>query len=103
MGGLGVVERIEQNKAIIHLHSIPVNTGLGHKVLSHVPAEKWYTVDELRPILGLSSRGILKITGYYPVYDDEGRKRNIGLRLYDRDRMIPSKNELIVLFRIYTM
>ena len=96
MGGLGVVKRVEQNKAIIHLQSIPLNTGLGHKVLNHVKAGKWYTVDELRPILGLSSRGILKIAGYYPVYDDDGHKRNIGLRLYDRDRMIPSKNEFIV-------
>ena len=94
MGGIGVVERIEKNKAIIRLESIPLNIGLGHKVLNNVKQEKWYSIDELRSILGLSARGILKIAGYYPVYDSDGNKRNIGLRFCDRNHVIPRKNVL---------
>lgn len=90
MGGIGVVERVKNNTAFIRLQSIPENTGIGHKVLERVKAEKWYSVDDLRSILGLSGRGIMKIAGYYPVYDDEGHKRNIGLTLFDRNRMLPS-------------
>lgn len=89
-GGVAEVLRVEDGAAEILLKAVPQNVGIGRRVLQKQDPERWYSVDELRRPLGLSTRGILKIASYYPVYrEEDDRKWNIGLGLFDYDRVIP--------------
>ena len=89
-GGVAEVLQVEDGAAEILLKTVPQNVDIGRRTLRAQEAERWYSVEELRRPLGLSVRGILKIAGYYPVYLEEGdRKWNIGVGLFDIDRVIP--------------
>ena len=92
-GSVGTVESIgDDGQVILHLHTIPVRTNAGTLMLQEGKKERWYTAEQLRGYLKLSARAILGIAGYYPIFDNiTGKKRNIGLGLYDRNRMIPGK------------
>ena len=97
-GSVGIVENIrEDGQVIIHLQTIPVHSNIGILALQEGKKERWYTAEQLRSYLKLSARAILGIAGYYPIFDNNsGKKINIGLGLYDRNRMIPGmyENEL---------
>ena len=89
-GGVAEVLSVEDGAAEILLKAVPRNVDIGRRVLRAQESERWYSVDELRRPLGLSGRGILKIASYYPVYrEEDDRKWNIGLGLFDVDRVIP--------------
>ena len=92
-GSVGTVESIrEDGQVIIHLHTIPVHSNAGTLAIQEGKKERWYTAEQLRSYLKLSARAILGIAGYYPIFDNAtGKKKNIGLGLYDRNRMIPGK------------
>lgn len=89
-GGVAEVLQVEDGAAEILLKTVPQNVDIGRRTLRAQEAERWYSVEELRRPLGLSVRGILKIAGYYPVYrEEDDRKWNIGVGLFDVDRVIP--------------
>ena len=91
-GSVGIVESVDDDKALVRIHTIPTNMRAGLSLLQSLKAERWYTAEQLRSHLKLSVRAILGIAGYYPIFDDQSDKKwNIGLGLFDRDRMIPGR------------
>lgn len=91
LGCQGYIKEVKEKTITIRLTKTPGFIQAGHKALSNMKAEKWYSLYDLSGILKLNGRSILKITGYYPIFDKSSQSKiaQIGLLWINRDRLLP--------------